>query len=183
MAAVGPNMTHTPPVETALTGYGRTVSPDASATAAARTLRDSDVSILVVEDDGIEGVVTESDFVSMVAETTDPVPVSEIMSSPPVTASPTTPLSTVAEEMRRHGVERVPVVDSEKQCFSADGEESRSSDNSEEPHTAADQTETDDGTYWGFVSTESVAFHFGTEGVDVEGTAATDAATAPVTSD
>jgi CBS domain-containing protein len=141
-----------PPVEAALTGYGRTVSPDASATDAARTLRDSDVSILVVEDDGIEGVVTESDFVSMVAETTDPVSVSEIMSSPPVTASPTTPVSTVAEEMRCHGVERVPVVD--------------------------------DGTYWGFVSTESVAFHFGTDDIDVDGSIpAVHGVTAPVTSD
>jgi|GEM_PF-2485765 len=125
--AVGVDTMNSIPVEAALTGYGHTVSPDASATDAARTLRDSAVSILVVEDDGIEGVVTESDFVAMVAETTDPVSVSEIMSTPPVTVSPSTPLSTVVDEMRRHGVERVLIDDRD--------------------------------TYWGFVSTRSVATH------------------------
>ncbi|WP_435068040.1 CBS domain-containing protein [Haloplanus sp. C73] len=117
-------------VEMALTGYGRTVSPDASATTAARTLRDSDVSILVVEDDGVEGVVTESDFVAMVAETTESVSVSEIMSAPPVTASPQTSLSTVADRMARQDADRALVVD-----------------------------DTED-AYWGIVSTQSVAMHF-----------------------
>lgn len=100
------------PVEAALTGYGRTVAPETPAPEAARKLSDDDVSILVVEDDGVEGVVTDSDFVSMVAETTESVPMADIMSTPPVTASPMTPLSTVADEMSRHGVERVLVVDS-----------------------------------------------------------------------
>lgn len=159
------------PVEMALTGYGRTVSPDTAATDAARMLRDSDVSLLVVEDDGIEGVVTESDFVAMVAETTDPVPVSEIMSAPPVTASPTTPLSTVAENMRHHAVERVPVVDSVASGPEPGDREERRSDDA-------------DGTYWGFVSTESVAFHFGADDIDIDGsTFSADATTPAVTSD
>lgn len=111
MAAVDGDTMYDMPVEMAMADYGRAVSPDTSATEAARTLRDDDVSILVVEDDGIEGVVTESDFVAMVAETTDPVPVAEIMSAPPVTVSPMTPLPTVVERMQRHGVERVLVDD------------------------------------------------------------------------
>ncbi|SEA18738.1 CBS domain-containing protein [Haloplanus vescus] len=98
-------------VETALTGYGETVSPTTSANEAAERLRDPDVPLLVVEDDGVEGVVTESDFVAMVAETTDPVPVSELMSDPPVAVSPTTPLETVVDEMRTYGVKQVLVVD------------------------------------------------------------------------
>lgn len=139
-------------VEMALTGYGRTVSPDTSATDAARTLRDSDVSILVVEDDGIEGVVTESDFVAMVAETTEPVPVAEIMSAPPVTASPMTPLSTIVDEMHTYGVERVLVVD--------------------------------DGTYWGYASTRSVAEHAADATIDLTQVApSADSSSVSVTSD
>jgi CBS domain-containing protein len=142
------------PVEAALTGYGRTVTPETPAPEAARKLSDDDVSILVVEDDGVEGVVTDSDFVSMVAETTEAVPVADIMSVPPVTASPMTPLSAVASEISRRGVERVLVVD--------------------------------DGTYWGFVSADSVATHFPTSPFDAERptpSAAIDATAASVTSD
>jgi len=142
-------------VEMALTGYGRTVSPDASATEAARILRDSDVSLLVVEDDGVEGVVTESDFVAMVAETTDPVSVSEIMSSPPVAVSPMTSLETVVDEMRTHGVERVLVVD-------------------ETPQSADE--------YWGFASIRSVAEHTTEETVDLTQVTPSADADAPATS-
>lgn len=154
-------------VEMALTGYGRTVSPDASATAAARTLRDSDAPILVVEDEGVEGVVTESDFVAMVAETSESVSVAEIMSAPPVTVSPSTSLATVVDKMRTHGVERVLIVDDA---------ESRASDT---------QSETD-GTYWGFVSTRSVATHAAADTIDltqVEPSADPDAPAASITSD
>ncbi|WP_435068041.1 CBS domain-containing protein [Haloplanus sp. C73] len=98
-------------VETALTGYGQTVTPTTPAAEAAQKLRDPDVPLLVVEDDGVEGVVTESDFVAMVAETSDPVPVAELMSDPPVAVSPTTSLATVVEKMRTHGVKQVLIVD------------------------------------------------------------------------
>lgn len=123
-------------VETALTGYGRTVTPETPATEAAEKLRDPEIPILVVEgEDGVVGVVTESDFVAMVAETRDPVSVAELMSDPPVAVSPTTPLATVVDEMRTHGVKQVLVVD--------------------------------DGTYWGFVSTESVDPHVANDTVEV----------------
>jgi CBS domain-containing protein len=141
------------PVERALTGYGRTVTPETPATEAAEKLRDPDVPILVVEDGtGVAGVVTESDFVALVAETSDPVPVSEIMSDPPVAVSPTTPLSTVVDEMERAGVKQVLVVD---------GEGPRSSGTGEEPRTSAD------GDYWGFVSAESVDPHLADSAIEV----------------
>jgi len=123
-------------VETALTGYGETVSPSTPAPEAAQQLRDPDVPLLVVETaDDVVGVVTESDFVAMVAETDEPVPVGELMSDPPVAVSPTTPLSTVVDEMHARGVKQVLVVD--------------------------------DGTYWGFVSTESVSPHLADSAVEV----------------
>ncbi|WP_248895852.1 CBS domain-containing protein [Haloplanus halobius] len=170
------------PVEAALTGYGRTVSPDASATEAARKLRDADVPILVVEDEGIEGVVTESDFVEMVAETTDEVSVTELMSSPPITASPLTPLSTVADRMRRHGVERVLVVDG------GASETPRGTGDSGAPHSSGSRPDADtDGTYWGCVSIRSVAMHFADHRLDVpqnaSATTADAAAPTAVTSD
>ncbi|WP_248895851.1 CBS domain-containing protein [Haloplanus halobius] len=152
-----------PAVEAALTGYGRTVAPETPASEAAQTLREPDVPLLVVEDEGVEGVVTESDFVAMVAETAEPVPVSAIMSDSPVTVSPLTPVSTVVEKMHRHGVKQVLVVDNGA-SKTPTGEAGDS-----ETHSSSSRPEADtDGTYWGFVSIDSVEPHLTDSCIEVE---------------
>lgn len=100
-------------VEDVPTGSGRAVAPGTSAAVAAQSLRDPAVSALVVVDDedAVIGIVTESDFVALVAEGSDDCTVGTIMSSPVVTVSPTASLTAAAKRMREAGVRRLPVVD------------------------------------------------------------------------
>lgn len=99
-------------VEDVPTGSGRAVAPGTSAAVAAQSLRDPAVSALVVVDeDAVIGIVTESDFVALVAEGPDDCTVDTIMSSPVVTVSPTASLTAAAKRMREAGVRRLPVVD------------------------------------------------------------------------
>ena len=88
-----------------------TVSPDLPATEAAERLRRPSVSALVVRlDDAVAGIVTESDIVAMVAETTAQPTVGEIMSSPVTTIEPTATLEAATETMQAAGVKHLPVV-------------------------------------------------------------------------
>lgn len=86
------------PLERVLTQPGRTIQPEAPITEAAERLRDPDVSALVVlEDETVVGIVTESDIVAFVAETLEPHPVrtvmndeiKELLSDPDIKASNT----------------------------------------------------------------------------------------------
>lgn len=94
------------------TDSARTLAPGTPVVEAAGALRDPDVSALVVLD-GEEaiGVVTDSDFVALVAEDPDDCTVEEIMSAPVVTVSPTATIAAAAERMRETGVKRLPVVE------------------------------------------------------------------------
>ncbi len=88
-----------------------TVSPDLSATEAAQDLRRPAVPALVVcVDNSVVGIVTESDIVAMVAETTEQPTVGEIMSTPVTTIEPTATLEAATETMRAAGVRHLPVV-------------------------------------------------------------------------
>lgn len=89
-----------------------TVTPETPASQAAQQLRDPTVPVLVVldEQDHVMGIVTESDFVALVAETHDPVPVDAIMSTPVVTVSPDMPIGLAADRMNENGVKHLPVV-------------------------------------------------------------------------
>jgi CBS domain-containing protein len=94
------------------TDSARTVAPETPAIEAARLLRDPDVSALVVlECEAVVGIVTESDFVALVAEGSDDCSVDAVMSTPVVAVSSTAPLATAASRMRETGVKRLPVVD------------------------------------------------------------------------
>lgn len=91
-----------------------TVSADASATQAARKLFDSDIGSLLVGADSAppEGIVTESDFVELVAKEQDPTSttVDQYMSSPVVTVSTTELLEEAAERMVDENIKKLPVV-------------------------------------------------------------------------
>lgn len=105
------------PIDAVPTNTGHSVSSDTPATTAAQYLRDPTVSALVVlEDDAVVGVVTESDFVACVAETDEPVSVEAIMSSPAVTIAPTDSIRDAAATMCSAGVKHLPVVDRGRYC-------------------------------------------------------------------
>lgn len=99
-------------VEAVMRGTVPTVSPTTSVTSAAQRLRDPAVPALVVLDDQqVVGIVTESDFVALVAETTEPVSIEAIMSTPVVTVPSGTPTGLAADRMHEAGVKHLPVVD------------------------------------------------------------------------
>jgi len=102
-------------IEPALTDAA-TVSPDLPAPEAAEKLRDPSVPALVVLDpeDGVVGIVSESDFVALVAESPGPVPVEAIMSSPVRTVAPGTPIGLAADRMNEAGVKHLPVVEEDE---------------------------------------------------------------------
>jgi signal-transduction protein with cAMP-binding, CBS, and nucleotidyltransferase domain len=92
----------------------RTVSADAPATDAARRLFEADIGSLLVGADAAPptGIVTESDFVELVATGRDPATttVAQCMSSPVVTVSTTRPLAEAAALMADENVKKLPVV-------------------------------------------------------------------------
>ncbi|AXG07467.1 CBS domain-containing protein [Haloplanus rubicundus] len=100
------------PVSAVMTEAVPTVSPDTTAAEAASHLRRADVhAVVVAAGDGVEGIVTESDVVAVVAEGGGNPTVDSFMSSPVVTISPTTPVGLAADRMRDAGVTCLPVVD------------------------------------------------------------------------
>ncbi|WP_339105814.1 CBS domain-containing protein [Haloterrigena salinisoli] len=104
-------------LERVLTRGGRTLRPETPVSEAAQRLRDPDVPALVVlEDETVVGIVTESDIVAFVAETLEPHPVSAVMSSPVTTISRGESLVAAAETMRANGVKHLPVVSDGAYC-------------------------------------------------------------------
>jgi len=91
-----------------------TAPPDESALALARRLDEPGVeSVVVVDDGGVVGIVTESDVVALVVEGRDPdsLTADDVLSSPVHTASPGESLVDAAERLRTHGVDVLPVVE------------------------------------------------------------------------
>ncbi|WP_336136037.1 CBS domain-containing protein [Natronomonas amylolytica] len=93
----------------------KTVSPDTLVEDAAELMIDNDIgSVLVVdENNGLEGILTSTDFVSIVSERKpkDRTPVSSYMSSDVVTTTAQTPIEEAADLMLEQGVHHLPVVD------------------------------------------------------------------------
>lgn len=88
------------------------IGVDATILEAARELRAHHVGSLVVGEERLEGIVTESDVVTAVSrEAATDEPVSSIMSSPVVTARPDDDVATVAERMGNNHVKKLPVTD------------------------------------------------------------------------
>ncbi|KTG07881.1 histidine kinase [Haloprofundus marisrubri] len=93
----------------------QTVTPDTLVEEAAKTMMDHDIgSVLVVdEEDHLEGILTSTDFVQIVAERRpkDETPVSAYMSRDPITTTAQTPIRDVADSMIEHGFHHLPVID------------------------------------------------------------------------
>jgi CBS domain-containing protein len=101
-------------VEELMTGRPRAVRADAAIEEAAQVMELEDVgSLPVVDDEGrILGVVTDRDIaVRAVAKGRDPsTPVGEVASSEVITVGPGDDLDAALDQMARHRVRRLPVV-------------------------------------------------------------------------
>ncbi|WIV68596.1 CBS domain-containing protein [Natrialbaceae archaeon AArc-T1-2] len=93
----------------------RTISPDTLVEDAAEAMLTNDVSSLIVVDDdgGLDGILTTTDFVGIVAESHPKAetPVSRYMTTDVVTTTANTPIRDVADTITEHGFHHVPVVD------------------------------------------------------------------------
>ncbi|MFT4885507.1 MAG: CBS domain-containing protein [Natronomonas sp.] len=98
-----------------MTSNLQTVSPDTLVEDAAQMMIDSGIgSVLVVdEDNGLQGILTSTDFVHIVSERKpkDQTPVSKYMSTDVVTTTAQTPIEEAADLMLERGVHHLPVVD------------------------------------------------------------------------
>jgi len=91
-----------------------TVAPDTLVEDAARKMLDEEIGSVVVVDEGRPvGILTNTDFVQIVAERKpkDRTPVSAYMSNTAVTTTAQVPIAQIAESMLDHGIHHVPVVD------------------------------------------------------------------------
>jgi len=99
-------------VEELMTTPVETVPADATLAAAARTLDAEGIGSLIVGEDRVRGIVTESDVVAAVGEELDPTtPVTEHMTDPVVTIRRGNTIQTAAERMGHNGVKKLPVVE------------------------------------------------------------------------
>jgi len=94
-----------------------TVSPDTLVEDAARIMLDRDIgSVIVVDDDNhLEGILTRTDFVRIVAERQpkDRTPVSAYMATDVVTTDAQASIHDAADALLAHGVHHLPVVNDE----------------------------------------------------------------------
>lgn len=95
-----------------------TVRPDTLVEDAANAMLDRGIgSVLVVDDGGqLEGILTNTDFVQIVAECQpkDQTSVSTYMTADVVTAGAQDPIADVANAMLEHGFHHVPIVDDDE---------------------------------------------------------------------
>ncbi|WP_277553397.1 CBS domain-containing protein [Halobaculum limi] len=95
-----------------------TVTPETLVEEAANGMMERRIgSVIVVDDDGtLRGILTNTDFVQIVAERQpkDQTPVSEYMSADLITAAPGDSLSHVADTMLEHGFHHMPVTDGDE---------------------------------------------------------------------
>lgn len=95
----------------------QTVTPDTLVEEAARTMLEHGIgSVIVVDaDGGLEGILTSTDFVRIVAERRpkDETPVSSYMTTDVVTATAQDVVTDVADAMIEHGVHHIPIVSAE----------------------------------------------------------------------
>jgi CBS domain-containing protein len=91
-----------------------TISTEASATEASKTMLTDKVGYIIVLEKGRPvGIVTERDLVlKIMAEDKNPkdTKISECMSSPLVTIDPDKSIEEAVESMKKHGFRRIPVV-------------------------------------------------------------------------
>jgi acyl dehydratase/CBS domain-containing protein len=104
-----------PPVSEVMQPSVETVAPTATVSEVARLLSERDVGSVVVVEDDIVGIVTESDLVSLVATGGDPeeAPVETVMSTPVHTVGADESVVVAAERLREHRIKKLPVVGGE----------------------------------------------------------------------
>ncbi len=91
-----------------------TVGPQENLREIARTLRDHEISsVVVTEGQAPLGIVTERDVVHVVAEGLDPAstPAGDRMTRDLVTVAPKTDVAGAADLMAEHGIRHLPVVE------------------------------------------------------------------------
>jgi CBS domain-containing protein/acyl dehydratase len=109
-------MLEPPPVETVMSNPVATVGPTATVREAARVLDDADIgSVVVVSEDGVVGILTESDVVALVARDGDAgeVTVEDVMSAPVETVTPDTSIVAAARLLRERAITKLPVAEGE----------------------------------------------------------------------
>jgi CBS domain-containing protein len=101
------------PVSEVMTTPVQTVAPETTIAEAARTLSAAGIGSLVVGEDRIDGIVTESDIVASVADERDPTQttVADLMSDPVVTITPDETIRVAGERMGHNGVKKLPVAE------------------------------------------------------------------------
>ncbi|WP_435076252.1 CBS domain-containing protein [Halococcus sp. AFM35] len=101
------------PVSDIMTAPVRTVDGETTVAVAARALTEQGIGSLVVGEERIEGIVTETDVVGSVAEGLDPTEtaVSTLMSEPVVTIRPDDSVGTAGERMGKNTVKKLPVTE------------------------------------------------------------------------
>jgi len=115
-AAEPADMIGPPSVSEVMQTSVETVAPTATVTEAARLLHERDVGSVVVVDDGITGIVTESDVVSLVATGGDPdeTSVEVVMSTPVHTVDAGESVVVAAQRLRDHRIKKLPVTDDDE---------------------------------------------------------------------
>ena len=90
-----------------------TASGDLTIRAAAERITEAGVGSLVIGEDPIEGIVTETDLVRSIGEGLDPgeTRLRELMSEPVVTVRPTESVATAGERMGSNAVKKLPVTE------------------------------------------------------------------------
>ncbi|MFC7227199.1 CBS domain-containing protein [Salinirubellus salinus] len=101
------------PVSEVMTTPVQTVAAETTVAEAARTLAAAGIGSLIVGEDRIEGIVTESDVVESVADARDPAEttVAELMTDPVVTIGPDETVRVAGERMGHNGVKKLPVAE------------------------------------------------------------------------
>jgi CBS domain-containing protein len=98
-----------------------TVSPETLVEEAAQVMLENEIgSVVVVDEDGyLEGILTTTDFVQIVAERQpkDRTPVSEYMTTDIVTADPQDEIQDIADTMLEHGFHHMPVLTAEEEVI------------------------------------------------------------------
>jgi len=100
-------------VEEIMSAPVETVAGETTVREAAQVLRGANVGSLVVGEEIIQGIVTETDVVDAVSEGLDlsETAVAEIMSDPVVTIRPHEPVHVAGERMGHNAVKKLPVTE------------------------------------------------------------------------
>lgn len=101
------------PVNEIMNSPVRTVDGETTIADAARDLTEHRIGSLVVGEERIDGIITETDIVRSVGEGIDPTAtsVAELMSDPVVTIRPTDSVGTAGERMGKNTVKKLPVTE------------------------------------------------------------------------